>query len=115
MLYWGCQGEKSMYRYHEAVQKMLRWVEDNLRGEPTLLELSRQVGYSPWYCSSMFHQIYGCTLRSYVARKWLTQAAIELRDSQRRVLDIALDWGFSGQEALARAFREKFGLSPARC
>lgn len=102
-----------MYRYNETVQKMVRWVESNLRGDPTLLELSKQVGYSPWYCSSMFHQVYGCTLRSYVARRRLTQAAIELRDSRRRILDIALDWGFSGQEALTRAFREEFGLSPA--
>lgn len=103
-----------MYHHHQAVQQMIHWTEQNLRDEELgLLEMSRAVGYSPWYCSTLFHRVCGCTLKSYAARRRLSQAALELRASPRRILDIALDWGFSSQEAFTRAFREAFGCTPA--
>lgn len=103
-----------MYHHNEAVQRMIDWTERNLREEGLgLLEMSRAVGYSPWYCSSLFHRVCGCTLKSYAARRRLSQAAVEVRTSRRRILDIALDWGFSSQEAFTRAFREAYGCTPA--
>lgn len=102
-----------MYHWNESVQRMVDWAETNLTGDPTLLKMSRQVGYSPWYCSTLFHRVCGHTLKSYVAKRRLTQAAIEVRTCRRRILDIALDWGFSSQEAFTRAFREAYGCTPA--
>lgn len=93
---------------------MIRWTEQNLRDEGlSLLEMSRAVGYSPWYCSALFHRVCGCTLKSYAARRRLSQAALEVRSTSRRILDIAVDWGFSSQEAFTRAFREAYGCTPA--
>ena len=83
-----------MYRYNEAVQRMIDWAEAGLKDRDknlTLLNMSRAVGYSPWYCSTMFHRICGVTLKSYVARRRLTQAAIELRTTRQRILDISLE------------------------
>lgn len=102
-----------MYQHNQAVQKMIDWTESHLCGEPTLLEMSRAVGYSPAYCSSLFHQVCGATLRSYVARRRLALAAMALRDGRERVLDIAVRYGFSSQEALTRAFKAAFGCTPA--
>ena len=101
-----------MYHSNETVQRMIEWLEQNLSGEPGLLPLSKYVGYSPWYCSALFHQISGMTLRSYVAKRRLTMAALALRDENSRILDVALDSGFSSQEALTRAFKEAFGCTP---
>ncbi len=101
-----------MYRSNETVQRMIEWLEQNLSGEPGLLPLSKYVGYSPWYCSALFHQICGMTLRSYVAKRRLTMAALALRDENSRILDVALDSGFSSQEAMSRAFKEAFGCTP---
>lgn len=101
-----------MYYCNEAVQRMIDWLEQNLTGDPSLLELSRHVGYSPWYCSAMFHGVCGVTLRSYVARRRLTEAALALRDGNARILDIAVETGFSSQEALTRAFKGAFGRTP---
>ncbi len=102
-----------MVEWNLAVQKMIDWVEENLMGEPTLLDMSRHVGYSPYYCSMLFHRVCGTTMKSYVAKRRLTQAALEIRDTRKRILDIAVDWGFSSQEAMTRAFRGAFGLPPA--
>ena len=89
------------------------WLEAHLTDNPSLWEMSRQIGYSPYYCSSHFHEITGMTFKSYVAGRRLAMAALEIRDTDARILDIAMKYGFSSQEALTRAFVNAFGCTPA--
>jgi len=95
------------------VQRMVDWLEDNLTESPTLLKMAEQLGYSPYYCSRQFNQLTGTTIRDYVWSRLLGRAALELRDTDERVLDIAVKYGFSSQEAFTRAFRKAFGMTPA--
>lgn len=102
-----------MYEWNEAVQKMIDWVEEHLSEEPTLLQMSREIGYSPCYCSMQFHRVCGMTMRKYLQGRRLTAAAQALCGTRERILDIAVNCGFSSQEALTRAFRSAFGCTPA--
>lgn len=102
-----------MYEWNETVQKMIDWIELHLKESPSLMEMSRQIGYSPYYCSSQFHSITGMTLKSYIARRKLSRAALEIRDMDKRLIDIAMDYGFSSQQSLTRAFVDAYGCTPA--
>ena len=102
-----------MYEWNEAIQAMINWIEDNLTEDPTLLCMSKQIGYSPYYCSTQFHKIVGMTIKSYVAGRRLCRATIEIRDTSNRILDIAIKYGYSSQEALTRAFMSAYGCTPA--
>lgn len=102
-----------MYEWNEAVQNMIYWLEEHLSEQTSLLEMSRQIGYSPYYCSTRFHEIVGMTIRNYVSGRRLAKAALEIRDTRKRILDIALEQGYSSQEALTRAFVSAFGCTPA--
>lgn len=53
-----------MFEWNETVQEMIDWIEAHLTESPSLLELSRQIGYSPYYCSSRFHEITSMTFKS---------------------------------------------------
>ncbi|MED9905382.1 MAG: AraC family transcriptional regulator [Lachnospiraceae bacterium] len=102
-----------MKDWSEAVQQMLNWLEDNPDKNNTLMCISKEVGYSPWYCSELFHDATGMTLKSYAAKRRLAKITEELRDSDERILDIAIKYGLSSQEALTRLFRNEFGCTPA--
>jgi len=91
---------------------MIDWIEQNIENDPTLLKMSYEVGYSPYYCSFIFHKICGLTLKSYLAGRRLCYIALALRDSNDRIIDIALRYGFSSQEALTRAFVKSYGCTP---
>ena len=93
----------ALYEWNEAVQKMLDWIEKNIGENLTLLKISGQVGYSPYYCSVKFHKTCGMTIKRYISGRRLALAALELRDTKERIIDIALKYGFSSQEALTRA------------
>ncbi|MCL2407607.1 MAG: AraC family transcriptional regulator [Defluviitaleaceae bacterium] len=101
-----------MNQWSVSVQKMIDWIEHNIENNPTLLEMSNEVGYSPYYCSSLFHKISGMTLKSYLAGRRLCYIAVALRDTSDRIIDIALRYGFSSQEALTRAFVMAYGCTP---
>ncbi len=48
----------------------------------------------------------------YVRKRRLAEAADELLDGSRRIIDIALDYHFQSQEAFTRAFKRSFSLTP---
>lgn len=106
------KGAKRMNEWKVSIQKIIDWIEINIENKPSLLEMSQKIGYSPYYCSYLFHQITGITLKSYIAGRRLCHATLELRDTNVRILDIALKYGYSSQEALTRALVNAYGLTP---
>lgn len=101
-----------MYEWNEMVQRMIDWIDRNPSASPTLMEISRHLGYSPYYCTRQFHALTGMTLRDYAWMRRISRAALELRDTDTRILDVAVQYGFSSQEAFTRAFVKAFGVTP---
>ena len=102
-----------MFEWNETIQRMIDWIEEHLTENPTLLQMSEEIGYSPYYVSTRFHEIVGMTVKNYVAGRRLAKATLEIRDTKERILDIAMKYGFSSQEALTRAFMNAYGCTPA--
>ena len=102
-----------LYEWNETIQKMIDWIEENICEKPSLIQMAEHIGYSPYYCSARFHEITGMTVKSYVSGRRLALAALALRDTDERIIDIAVRYGYSSQEALTRAFLEMFGCTPA--
>ena len=59
---------------------MIEWIEQNLDQPKILEQLSKESGYSPWYCSVMFHDVTKMTLKSYVSGRRLARATQEIRE-----------------------------------
>lgn len=102
-----------MYEWIFAAQKLIDWIDEHVLEAPSLSEISAQVGYSPWYCSEQFHRITGMTIKEYMAKRRLCLAALALRDTDIPIIDIALEYGFSSQQALTRAFTNAYGCAPS--
>ncbi|WP_255298470.1 AraC family transcriptional regulator [Brevibacillus dissolubilis] len=48
----------------------------------------------------------------YIRKRRLSQAAQELVESDQKIMEIALTYGFSSHEAFDRAFKKMFGITP---
>ena len=95
-----------------AVQRMQDWIADNPGREITLSELSRVSLFSPWYSHRLFREHLGLAPAEYVRKLRLSMAAVRLKEGKERILDIALDLGFSNADTFTRAFYREFGLNP---
>ncbi|GAA0378414.1 helix-turn-helix domain-containing protein [Bacillus horti] len=96
---------------NEYIQLMIDWIEDHLKNEFSLEDLASYMGYSPYYCSFKFHQVTGISIRRYILLRKLYLSTEDL-ENKRRIIDIALDYNYSSQEAYSRSFKAVFGVSP---
>lgn len=79
----------------------------------TLRALSKKLNYSEFYTTRKFKEISGMKFKDYLRRRKLAYALKEIRDSERGILDIALDYGFSSHEAFTRAFKSLYNVTPS--
>ncbi|KAB2451769.1 helix-turn-helix transcriptional regulator [Bacillus sp. CH126_4D] len=96
---------------NKHIQRMIDWIESNLNEEFSLNALSHYMGYSPYYCSFRFHQVTGISIRRYILLRRLYLSTEDLKND-RKIIDIALDYDYSSQEAYSRAFKTVFGMNP---
>lgn len=95
-----------------TVEAMIDWVETHIEETPELAKMASHVGYSEFYCSAKFHEYVGVPFKEYVFRRKLSLAAESLTHSDARIIEIAMRYGFSSNEAFSRAFKKMYGCSP---
>ena len=95
-----------------AVQQMQDYIAGHLSEKITLCDLSRAAGYSPFYCARIFKELTGLAPADYIRRLRLSGSALRLREEQRKVIDIAYDFGYDSVDGYQRAFRNAFGCNP---
>ncbi len=101
-----------MTEWCKIIEKSLHWIENHITEEFTLFDLANQAGYSPFYFSRLFRLVAGITIKRYIAGRRLCRAAFDIRDTQERLIDIAVKYGFSSQEAMTRALKTEYGCTP---
>lgn len=104
-----------MSDYASRINRVLDYMDNHLDSTLTLDDLAREACFSPFH----FHRIfYGCTGErpfQFLQRLRLEKAAnLLVSRPDRKILDIALDCGFSNAPAFSRAFKEKFKISPSQ-
>lgn len=88
-------------------------IKDCNNEEITLKRISDSLGYSEFYVSRRFKEVSGMQFRDYLRYRRLAFALKDVRDTDKSLLDIALDYGFSSHEAFTRAFKEAYGIAPS--
>jgi AraC family transcriptional regulator len=56
----------------------------------------------------------GESIKEYVLKRKLSEAAVELVTTNRRLIEIAIDYGFNSQEVFTRAFTKVFHITPGK-
>lgn len=106
-----------MYEWQKQIQQIVdeidRCIQKHNDEALTLLFLARRLGYSEFYTTRKFKEITGMQLRDYLRRRRLAFALKDIRDSEKSILTIAFDYGFSSHEAFTRSFRRAYGVSPS--
>lgn len=105
-----CQRCKRQSR--ERVQRVLAVLRENLAEPPSLEEIGRRVGCSPFYLSRIFSQEMGCGIFQYLRRLRMERAAELLRQGQLNVTQVALEVGYASPSHFGTVFHEAFGCCP---
>lgn len=105
-----------VYEWHRQIQIVVDEIDECIKhrddGALTLEFLSRKLGYSGYHTTRKFAALSGMSFRNYLRLRRLAFALIDVRDSRKSFLEIALDYGFSSHEAFTRAFKAAYGVTP---
>ena len=94
------------------LSKAIEYIENHLDQEISFDEAARIACCSTYYFQRIFSYVAGISLAEYIRRRRMTQAAFELQRTDKRVLDIALKYGYSSPTSFNRAFQSVHGIAP---
>ena len=100
-------------REHIEIVKRVRkaMLKDLSRSTP-LEQFLRGEAISTVTFQTIFKQIYGRSPYAYLKHYRMNSAAVQLRESNESINQIALSLGYSNASKFARAFRDVFGVLP---
>ncbi len=96
----------------ERAEKVIALLRHNLAGPPSLEDIGRAVGCSPFHLSRSFTIATGLTITQYLRQLRLERAAELLRSGRCNVTEAALEVGYSSLSHFSQAFHELFGCCP---
>ena len=89
------------------------YVESRVREEINMEELTRETGFSLAYLREVFRQRTGKPIVRYIQERKIANAAMELLNTDKKIMDIAIRYGYSGRTVFTRIFRRYTGYTPS--
>lgn len=97
----------------QGMNKAVNYIEEHILEEPDLNQLGRLAGCSAHHFQRIFTYIGGITLTEYLRKKRMSLAAVDLKDENTKVIDVALKYGYDSPTAFSRAFQMIHGIPPS--
>ncbi len=97
--------------YDQLLQQVLIYIDAHLQDDLSADALAMVTGFSTYHFCRVFEWRIGYPVMEYVRGRRLAFAAAEL-SSDKKILDIALRYGFETHSGFSKAFRRHFGCPP---
>lgn len=97
----------------KRMNSVLDYIENNLDGEIKDSEIAGLFASSKGMFQRIFAIITDMTLAEYIRKRRLTQAALDIRNTNARLLDIAVKYGYNSADAFTSAFKNFHGITPS--
>ncbi len=94
------------------LQQVIDYIEDHIKEEIAPDRLAKMAGYSPYHFYRLFQKHTGYTLMDYVVKRKLQYALHELVNG-KKIIQIAMDYGFETHAGFTKAFKKCFGSPPS--
>lgn len=96
----------------EQIQKTVDYIEDHLSEEITVGALADMAALSTFYYQRLFRRLVKKPVMEYIKLRRMAKATDGLLQGNQRILDVALDLGFSSHQQFSRTFKATFGVTP---
>lgn len=98
--------------YISEINKGIEFIEEHINDDFELSEVAAAAGVSQWHFQRIFSALTGETLKSYIRARRLSSSMKLLLNSDKRIIEIAVDAGYESQESFTRAFQNYFNMTP---
>jgi xylan 1,4-beta-xylosidase len=109
--------EENIQKFNSSLYKqtrlsdILKFIEKNYNSDLTLTSLSNEMHISPQYISKFFKDNLEIGFVDYINKLRITKSLHDLLESNKSILDIAIEHGFNDHKAYNRAFKKEFDMT----
>ena len=100
-------------KWIRRLEECVDYIESSLKCEIDLDILCSISCLSRLYFPRLFEAVTDIPLSEYIRRRRMTLAARELLEGDKKVIDVAFDYGYSTPESFSRAFKSVHGVPPS--
>ena len=97
----------------ESIHRAIQYIEAHLREDLSICAVAQQAALSPYYFQKGFTMLCGMTVGEYIRQRRLSAAGLEVLMTDRKIIDIALEFGYDAPDSFTKAFARFHGVTPA--
>ena len=98
--------------WSESIKAAIDYIEDNLTNDITINDISKKCYISPYYFQKGFAMLCGYSVSEYIRNRRLSLAGLELLNTDNKIIDIALKYGYDSPDSFTKAFKRFHGTTP---
>lgn len=99
--------------YYKSVNRAVDYINDNLSAVINLSDLASIAGLSSFHFHRIFRAVMNESPGDYVQRLRLEKTAFKLHTTRFSLADIAEQTGYQSPQALSKAFKKRYGITPS--
>lgn len=96
----------------EGISKAIAYMEAHLKEEISAEDIAKEACVSSFYFQTAFSILCGFSVAEYIRLRRLSLAGSELIATDKKIIDIALDYGYNSPDSFTKAFTRYHGVTP---
>ena len=97
----------------KRINSVLDYIEDHLDGEIDDNEIASLFASPQGMFQRIFTNITDMTVSEYIRKRRLTQAAHDIKQTNEKIIDVAIKYGYDSASAFSCAFKLFHGIAPS--
>ncbi len=97
----------------ERLNQAIEYIEEHLKDEIDYEQLGKITCCSAYHFQRMFTYMAGIPLSEYIRRRKMSLAAVDLQFGDKKIIDVAGEYGYQSPTAFNRAFQSIQGIAPS--
>ena len=97
--------------YIKQIQETIDYIDNHITEKLCVQQLAQIACFSTYHYYRVFYSFVGLTVMEYVTRRKLHFALQDLKNN-KKIIDIAMDYGFETHAGFTKAFKKHFGYPP---
>ena len=97
-----------------SIRTAIDYMEEHLTDNISAQDVAARVHLSPFFLQRGFSLMTGYGIGEYIRNRRLYQAAVDLKETDDKVIDIAFRYGYETPESFTKAFSRFHGATPSQ-
>ena len=97
----------------DKLNNLINYIENNLDQSISDEKMCKILGVNSYTLYRIFLFITGISLTEYIRNRKLSKAALDIIESNKKIIDIAYNYGYNSPDGFSRAFFKFHGIKPS--